>query len=207
MKGLSIFTMRTLSAEEISDFDAYDECLDRASSTTVQDIAGGSSKRKHHVPTTCHGLETYLKSLINILDAITDAGSPLADDLKFILLQLQCWDSSARVAITQKQIGTIMWVILQESRHFYNGIDNEKLAAFNTMCNHLKSQMPFETIGLPEALCDLPKAAKQQLPKKRKLEEEPKKNGGDSATKGSPPQKPKIMKERNTIIVEYAGKS
>jgi hypothetical protein len=60
MKGLSIFAMAPLSAEEISNYDAYDDCLDRASSTTVQDIAGGSSKRKYHVPSTCHGLETAL---------------------------------------------------------------------------------------------------------------------------------------------------
>lgn len=110
MKGLSIFAMRPLSAEEISDFDTYNECLERASSTTVQDIAGCSGKCKHHVPTTCHGLETYLKYLISILDAITDAGSPLANDLKFILLQLQQWESSARAAITQKQIGTSCWL-------------------------------------------------------------------------------------------------
>ena len=40
MKGLSIFAMKPLSAEEISTYDTYDECLDRASSTTVQDFAG-----------------------------------------------------------------------------------------------------------------------------------------------------------------------
>ena len=127
MKGLSIFAMQPLSAEEISTYDAYDECLDRASSTTIQDIAGGSGKRKHHVPSTCYGLETYLKSLVNILDAISDSGSPLADDLKFILLQLQQWESSAKAAISQRQIGTIMWVILKESRRFYNGIETENV--------------------------------------------------------------------------------
>ena len=41
MKGLSIFAMRPLSEEEISEYNAYDECLDKASNTTVQDVAGG----------------------------------------------------------------------------------------------------------------------------------------------------------------------
>jgi hypothetical protein len=208
MKGLSIFAMQPLSAEEISTFDAYDECLDRASSTTIQDIAGGSGKRKHHVPSTCYGLETYLKSLVNILDAITDAGSPLADDLKFILLQLQQWESSAKAAITQRQIGTIMWVILKESRRFYNGIESEKCASFNAMCNHLKGQMPFAIVGLPEGLLEVksPLTPETKAQRKRRLADEAK---GDKVIdlthQPSPPQKQRIKQERNPIIIDKLG--
>ena len=209
MKGLSIFAMQPLSAEEISSFDAYDECLDRASSTTVQDIAGGSSKRKHHVPSTCHGLETYIKSLVNILDAITDSGSPLADDLKFILLQLQQWDSSARAALSQAQIGTIMWVILKESRRFYNGIEKDKCAMFHAMCNHLKGQMPFSIVGLPEGLLEAKKTTKTQKEKKRGRPDDDKDKASviDLTEGGSPPQKQrtKIKQELNPIIVDKMG--
>ena len=53
MKGLSIFAMRPLSDNKISDYNVYDECLDKASSTMVQDIVEGSGKRKHHVPSLC----------------------------------------------------------------------------------------------------------------------------------------------------------
>ena len=207
MKGLSIFAMQPLSAEEISNYDAYDECLDRASSTTVQDIAGGAGKRKHHVPSTCIGLETYLKSLVNILDAITDSGSPLADDLKFILLQLQQWESSARAAITQRQIGTIMWVILKESRRFYNGIESTKCPTFNAMCNHLKGQMPFSIVGLPDGLLKQETSKDPKNPKRRRLLDDDKDDKPviDLTNGGSPTGKQKIKQERNPIIVDKLG--
>ena len=88
MKGLSIFAMRPLLEEEILEYNAYDECLDKASNTMVQDVAGGSGNQKYHVPSSCYGFETYVKSMINILDAITDGNSPHADDLKSIIAML-----------------------------------------------------------------------------------------------------------------------
>ena len=208
MKGLSIFAMKPLSAEEISTYDAYDDCLDRASSTTIQDFASGSGKRKHHVPSSCYGLETYLKSLINILDAITDAGSPLADDLKFILVHLQKWDSSARAALTQTQIGTMMWVILKESRRFFNGIDKEKCAAFNAMCNHLKGQMPFAIVGLPDGLLETktPTGETKGQRKRRLAAAAEDKDTTIDLTGGGSPSKPqKVKQERNPIIIEKLG--
>lgn len=213
MKGLSIFAMRPLTDEEMSEYNEYDECLDRASSTTVKDVAGGSGKRKHHVPSTCHGFETYLKSLINILDAITDGNSPHADDLKSIVAKLQRWDSSARMALTQKQIGTYMWVILKESRRFFNDDDNSaKSPAFRAMLGSLDSQTPYETVGLPATLLAAPKENAPHIPKgnlKKRLREEEAKVGKEGGAippfPQSPLQKQKVLQEKHPILVEKLG--
>ena len=70
----------------------------------------------------------------------------------------------------------MMWVILKESRRFYNGIENEKCAAFNAMCNHLKGQMPFAIVGLPDGLLEakLPKGETKAQRKRRLADEQDK---------------------------------
>ena len=212
MKGLSIFAMRPLTEEEISEYNAYDECLDKASNTTVQDVASGSGKRKHHVPSSCYGFETYIKSMINILDALTDGNSPHADDLKSIIAKLQRWDSAARAALTKKQIGTYMWVILKESRRFFNASSSDKSPAFRAMLGSMDSQTPYDTVGLPAGLVETKEPAPKGPGKnkgKRTRETDnvpttPGAGGGidplESPTKGQ-----KILQEKHPLIIEKLG--
>ena len=213
MKGLSIFAMRPLTDVEISEYDAYDECLDKASNTTVQDVASGSGKRKHHVPSSCYGLETYVKSMINILDALTDGNSPHADDLKSIIAKLQRWDSCARGALTKKQIGTYLWVILKESRRFFNASSSDKSPAFRAMLASMDSQTPYETVGLPAGLVETkepnPKGPGKQ--KGKRIRETPDivpTTPGAAIIEDlfeSPSKQPKIRMDKHPLIIEKLG--
>ena len=89
-----------------------------------------------------------------ILSALTDGNSPHADDLKSIIAKLQRWDSSARAALTKKQIGTYMWVIPKESRRFFNASSSDKSPAFRAMLGSMDSQTPYDTVGLPAGLVE-----------------------------------------------------
>ena len=98
-----------------------------------------------------------------------------------------------------------MWVILKESRRFYNGIENEKCAAFNAMCNHLKGQMPFAIVGLPDGLLENKSPKETKAQRKRRLAEDEKDKTIDLTGQGSPNKSQKIKQERNAIIVEKLG--
>ena len=108
VKGLSIFAMRPLTDDELSTMNDYDERLARATATTMQDVAGGSSKRKHAIPKTCEELEVYIKSLVNIIYPISNGGNPLGDNLKSIVVKLQKWLRVARRGMDTAMIALIM---------------------------------------------------------------------------------------------------
>ncbi len=97
-----------------------------------------------------------------------------------------------------------MWVILKESRHFYNNIKTSKCPTFNAMCNHLKGQMPFSIVGLPEGLLE-PKSPKDPKTKKCRIDDDKDLKPAIDLTDGSPIVKQKIKKERNPIIIDKLG--
>ena len=152
MKGLSIFAMRPLTDDELSTMNDYDERLARATATTMQDVAGGSNKRKHSIPKTCEELEVYIKSLVNILYPLSNGGNPLGDDLKSIVVKLQRWPRVARRGMSTNMIASIMWIILEESRRVFEGQVAIKLPGFRNMMNALDSRTSFTMIGLPDGL-------------------------------------------------------
>ena len=183
MKGLSIFAMRPLTDEEISSYNDYDENLERASSTTVRDVAGGSGKRKHHVPETCTELLEYLKALTNILYALSGNQCPLGHDILACIKRLQRMSLSARRGMDRQMIGAIMWAILEESRRFFNDPDSVKTASFRAMLSALDSSQRFDLIGMPNGLFG-PDAKTPKNPKGKKEDDDRK--GKGKGKRGAP---------------------
>ena len=209
MKGLSIFAMRPLTDDELSTMNDYDERLARATATTMQDVAGGSSKRKHAIPKTCEELEVYIKSLVNIIYPISNGGNPLGDDLKSIIVKLQKWPRVARRGMDTTMIASIMWVILEESRRVFEGQIVEKLPGFRNMMNALDSRTAFTIIGLPAGLIATEKKptvvpGTPLKPKRgRGAGEEEKKTDEEEGLQPSPSKHKKV--EINPIITAELG--
>ena len=208
MKGLSIFAMRPLTQEELTAYNDHDEALEKATATTIKDVSGGSSKRKHMVPGTVTGLEHYLKALVNVLHAISGGQNPLAHDLRAIIKKLQRWPSMARQGVTHDMIGAMMWVILMESRRFYMGVEVRKLPAFKSMMGCLESQSEFGMIGLPAEL--LPTMV-EPIGKKRPRDVDKGKGGPAGGPPGSPTKQLKtydnegVRRAINPIIKNEMG--
>ncbi len=86
MKGLSIFGL----------------------STTVQDVAGKSGKRKHHVPETATELLVYLKAFTNIrLYTISSNQCPLGHNM-MSCIKVQRMPLMVRRGMDRKMLGAIV---------------------------------------------------------------------------------------------------
>ena len=202
MKGLSVFAMRPLTQEELTAYNDHDEALERATSTTVKDMSGGSSKRKHVVPSTCTGLEHYLKALVNILHAISGGQNPLGHDIRAIIKKLQRWPSMARQGMPHNMIGAMMWVILMESRRFYMGVEPRKVPAFKAMMGNLDSQTHFDMIGLPQGLLPIESGTKRGRDDEQTT---PASKQPGSPTKQLKTEREGIKLEMNPIIKKEMG--
>jgi hypothetical protein len=195
MKGLSIFAMRPLTDEEISSYNDYDENLERASSTTVRDVAGGSGKRKHHVPETSTELLEYLKAFTNILYALSGNQCPLGHDMLACIKRVQRMSLTARRGMDRQMIGAIMWAIVEESRRFFNDPDSPKCASFRAMLSALDSSQNFNLIGMPSGLMGPENLKNPKNPKgpKNDVDKNLKGKGkgrGGAGTDDSPPESP-----------------
>ena len=160
--------MRPLTDEEISSYNDYDDNLERASSTTVRDVTGGSGKRKHHVPETCTELLEYLKAFTNILYPLSGSQCPLGHDMLACIKRLQRMSLSARRGMDRQMIGAIMWAILEESRHFFNDSDNKKTASFRAKLSAVDSSQRFDLIGMPSGLLGAENPKNPKNPKGKK---------------------------------------
>lgn len=216
MKGMSIFAMKPLTDEEITSYNDYDERLDRASATTVRDMAGGSNKRRHQVPYSCAGLLEYIKCLVNLLHALSGGQSPLGEDLRSLVTKIQKLPANARIGMPRDMIGAIMWTILAESRRFFNGIEADKLPGFRLLLHQIDASQPYSMIGLP-ALLFGPLEDKVQIqdPKKRGRDEDAGKKPGGGGGGGGPPgsptktrkikEEPKHTRKRNQLLESKLG--
>ena len=149
MKGLSIFAMKPLSDEALSEINIKQEALAKATATSPEDHL--HNMQKPSVPESVEGLEKYVKRFVNILYPITVA-SELCLDMQHIVSCLEQWSDTARAAMSQLMIASIMWVILKESRRFYLNISTAKLPAFKQMLIALETEQVFVVMDLPAAL-------------------------------------------------------
>lgn len=154
MKGLLIFVMRPMTDEEMSEYNDYDdERLEKATSTTMKDVMGGSGKRKYHIPTMWDEHEKDIKALVNILVALTNDNSTLTmDDLKWIVTKLQKMMLFCRNTMKRQMIDSMMWKNLCESHRFYLGIGKVKIPVIRAMMSALDADQDFIVMGLSSGL-------------------------------------------------------
>ena len=139
MEGLSPFLMLDLSEDQVAAINDEADLLTHASLVSVKDLRHYRQKMKVCVPTTADEFLLLLKRYANLLFALFTSSCPLFKCIKEIISALQAYSREARKRMSMHTRGSILWIILLQSRQFGLGEVNI-LFEFSSMHSDLRSK-------------------------------------------------------------------
>ena len=162
MDGLTPFAMLDLNEDQVAMLNEEQDLLNSASLVSVVDLRGQRSKIKISIPVEPEEFMLMLKRYANLLFALFSDSSPMFNAMVAIISALRDLSREARRQMTLATKGSILWIILLQSRQFALGKVN-LLCEFTTMHEDLRakrasilhSEMPRELLTNSEV--DAPK--------------------------------------------------
>jgi len=153
VKGLSPFAVPHLTESEIDDFNDHAEAIHEATSTSVADVQ--SNKIKAKAPKSFEELLRHLKRFANLLFAIFGEGCKMLIALLSTIEDLDNYNDTARANTSATTMAAIMWIVMQQSRHFAAGKmsgGTQFLPTFANMAMLIKVETPVICNSMPAAL-------------------------------------------------------
>jgi hypothetical protein len=191
-EGLSPFLVYDFTEDEVAALNDLDENIGQASYVTPDDIKALKTKFRPIVPESSEKFMLMLKTFANLLFALFSRDSPMFMYMEAIIRALCEYSPRARDAMTVTTKGSILWVILKQSRLFSIG-EMSVLAEFqevqrvltskSTSYNHAETPQELLQSGDP----DDTNAKKQKRGDADKGRND---NGGNAKKKGNQDTKP-----------------
>ena len=156
MKGLSIYLMEDMTAEEIEEATEFANALAEAKMVTVAEIRKKTS-RKAHAPTDFTSLLDRQKTYANLLMALFGRKCPLLQELvRDMIMPLQKLVRSSKALMRRTTLSAIMWATFRQGCSFALGEMPEnsldRTPEWCTACAHIRSHMDFDLITIPLSL-------------------------------------------------------
>ena len=156
MKGLSIYLMEDMTAEEIEEATEFANALAEAKMVTVAEIRKKSS-RKAHAPDDFTSLLDRQKTYANLLLALFGRKCPLLQELvRDMIMPLQKLVRTSKAVMRRTTLSAIMWATFRQGCSFALGEMPEnsldRTPEWSTACAHIRSHMDFDLISIPLAL-------------------------------------------------------
>lgn len=120
-EGLSPFLVYDFTEDEVAALNDLDANIGEASYVTPDDIKALKTKFKPVVPDTSEKFMLMLKTFANLLFALFSRDSPMFRYMETIISALREYSPRARGAMSIATKGSILWVILKQSRLFSIG--------------------------------------------------------------------------------------
>ena len=170
MDGMSPFTMLDLNEDEVALLNDEQDLLNTASLVSVEDLRLQRRKLKICIPLEADDFMLMLKRYGNLLYAVFPDTCPLFKALIKGIRALRKYSREARKSTTLPTKGSILWIVLLQSRQFSLGEVN-MLCEFTTMhedllakkASTINREMPSElqtnsgtTLPPPERIKNLP---------------------------------------------------
>ena len=116
MDGLSPFTMLDLNEDKVSWLNDEQDLINSAPLVSVADLRVQHNKLQICIPTEAEDFMLMLKRHGNLFYAIFLDTCPLFKDIKEVIRALQEYSRDARKRMTLFTKGSILWIILLQSR-------------------------------------------------------------------------------------------
>ena len=156
MDGLSPFTMMDMDEDVVAAYNDEDALLDAASLVSVADLRAMRKKFKAVVPAEAEDFLLLLKRFGNLLFALFSEHCPLFRSVQEVIRAFKAYSREARRQMSQASKGSILWIILLQSRQFALGEVNilfeftkmhEDLRAKKCCFHH--SEVPMDLVTVP----------------------------------------------------------
>jgi hypothetical protein len=138
--GLSPFILLDLNEDEVADLNADDEAVALASSVTPNELKALKLRQKAIVPSSSEKFLLLLMSYANLLYALFGADCPLFLCVVRLVTAYKAFSRSAREKMSTLTRGSILWVLLKQSRQFAIG-EMDILQEFKGMHEMLANKM------------------------------------------------------------------
>ena len=132
MEGLSPFAMQDLNDDEVAMLNHKDDLINSASLVSVEDLQSKRKKSKISIPTEADEFMLMLKRFANLFYTVFSEMCPLFKALHEVIKVPQVYSREARKKMSLSTKGSILWIILLQSRQFALGEVNI-LCEFSTM--------------------------------------------------------------------------
>ena len=139
MEGLSPFLMLDMTEDEVAQLNDEEDLIASASSVSVADLRGHRKQKKISVPAEPEDFLLMLKRYANLLFAIFSNTCSLFLLVKEVIRAIRDFSREARRRMTIGTKGSILWIILLQSRHFALG-ELDVLCEFSTMHSDLQAK-------------------------------------------------------------------
>ena len=186
MDGLSPFLMLDISEDEVAQLNDEEDLLASASNVSVADLRGHRSHRKISVPNDPEDFLLMLKRYANFLHATFSELCPLFLLVKEVIRSLREFSRQARRRMTVGTKGSILWIILLQSRHFALG-ELDVLCEFSTMHNDLQAKRAV----IQHGECPAELLANSTTPPSDKTADQSDNTDGVTPQGEKPPKKPR----------------
>ena len=121
MKGLSIYLMESMTAEEIEEATEYAQALEESRSATVAEIRKRTT-RKAQAPADFSGLLDSQKTYANLLLALFGCKCPFLQELvRDMIMPLQKFIPHAKALMRRTTLSAIMWATFKQGCSFVLG--------------------------------------------------------------------------------------
>ena len=156
MKGLSIYLMESMTAEEIKEATEYAQALEEARSATVAEIRKRTT-RKAQAPADCSGLLGSQKTYAHLLLALFGRKCPFLQELvRDMIMPLQKFIPHAKALMRRTTLSAIMWATFKQGCSFALGDmpehEKNRTPEWETAVSMIGSQMDFNLLGVPITL-------------------------------------------------------
>jgi hypothetical protein len=186
-EGLSPFLVYDFTEDEVAALNDLDENIGQASYVTPDDIKALKTKFKPIVPDTAEKFMLMLKTFANLLFALFSRESPMFMYMETIIRALREYSPRAKEAMSVATKGSILWVILKQSRLFSIG-EMTVLAEFQEVQRVLTSKSAaYNHAETPQELLQGGESDDAQAKKRKRGDSDRSKNdaGGDAKKKGT----------------------
>ena len=153
MEGLSPFLMLDLDEDQVATLNSENDLLSSATLVSVDDLCSQKKKLKVKIPEDQADFMLMLRRYANLLYAAFLDDAPLFKLVREVIRALRDFSREARKRMTLNTKGSILWIILLQSRQFAIG-EMGVMCEFQTMHNDLRakranihhSEMPLELL-------------------------------------------------------------
>ena len=118
MDGLSPFTMLYLNGDQVALLNDEQDLLNTASLVSISDLRVQRNKIKISIPAKADEFTVMLKRYANLLYAVFKETCPLFKVLLEVIRALREFSREARKRMTMSTKGSILWIVLLQSRQF-----------------------------------------------------------------------------------------
>ena len=118
-KGLTIFSVPTMSQAAVNKINDHYDSLATATQITVKEVTSASFEAV--APHNYHELTRVIKRFSNLLFAIFGKLCPMLIEMENLLEELQEYSEQAIASMSVRTLVSIAWIVHLQSRHFTQG--------------------------------------------------------------------------------------